>query len=79
MAEDDLTKFVEKEIARPGTTKRSLWKALDGEANRWEREARSRLVSSADKRELVNEPAVFFITSTTDIWAATQPRRSTPG
>lgn len=53
MAEDELTEFVEKEIARPGATKRSVREALDRQAKLWERQARSRGGSRAEKRELV--------------------------
>jgi hypothetical protein len=52
MAENDLAKFLEKIIARPGATKKSVWKELDGQANRWERAAKSKGLSRAESHEL---------------------------
>jgi hypothetical protein len=53
MAENDLAKFIEKKVAETGATKKSVWKALDEQAELWERRSNSKGVSPIERRELV--------------------------
>jgi hypothetical protein len=55
MPENDLTKFIQKKVAETGATKESVWKALDEQAELWQRRSNSKGVSPIERRELVQK------------------------
>jgi hypothetical protein len=76
MPENDLTKFIEKKVAETGATKESVWKALDEQAELWQRRSNSKGVSPIERRELVqkvNRAGSILHTSIMDMKAMARP------